>query len=77
MTTHDHKEVGCSCMDGTIFRPIQVIDEIDLDIESLKLLKEIASTMLKNKPIREEYLNYTQELMNRLNLSLQKLREGL
>ena len=64
-------------MDGTIFRPIQVIDEIDLDIESLKLLKEIASTMLKNKPIREEYLNYTQELMNRLNLSLQKLREGL
>ncbi len=77
MSNHDHKDIGCSCMDGTIYKPVQVIDEIDLDIESLKLLKEIASTMLKNKPIREEYLNYTQELMNRLNLSLQKLREGL
>lgn len=72
---HNHKETDCTCgNDGTIFRSVAIVDEINLDIESLKLIKEIASTMLKNKPIKEEFLGYIDSQMTSLNKTLFELR---
>ena len=75
--THTHDGLyTCNCKnDGTIFRDVPLLDEINLDIESLKLIKDIATTMLKNKPIREEYLSHIDHLISRLNHELHELRE--
>lgn len=77
MSSHTHDGIQtCNCKnDGTIFRDVPLLDEINLDIESLKLIKDIATTMLKNKPIREEYLNHIDSLISRLNCDLHDLRE--
>lgn len=71
---HNHTETNCTCNDGSVFRPVFIADEINLDIESLKLIKEIASTMLKNKPIKEEFLGYIDNQMSNLNETLHQLR---
>jgi hypothetical protein len=72
---HKHTEDNClTCNDGSLFRAISITDEIHLDIESLKLIKDIASTMLKNKPIKEEFLGYIDNQMKHLNEALYNLR---